>query len=186
MSMNFITLRQIIDDFILTLDGDDYVSTASDVAIRNFALRGIREFGFDVTSKVKSIKRSVQSNDTVTLPDDYVDLVKIGVVDDDGTYRQEIIDVAGGPSDADVDPATCRPRGPGADTLCGVWRDPDFDPARPAVYYARVIENPSCRWSAWQCLAIDAAERPAACSDPSVPKRIQERAWTSPVWYSPG
>lgn len=84
MSMNFITLRQIIDDFILTLDGDDYVSTASDVAIRNFALRGIREFGFDVTSKVKSIKRSVQSNDTVTLPDDYVDLVKIGVVDDDG------------------------------------------------------------------------------------------------------
>jgi hypothetical protein len=84
MSMNFITLRQIIDDFILTLDGDDYVSTASDVAIRNFALRGIREFGFDVTSKVKSLKRNVESNNTVTLPDDYVDLVKIGVVDDDG------------------------------------------------------------------------------------------------------
>mgnify|MGYP007032670132 FL=1 len=84
MSMNFITLRQILDDFILTLDGDDYVSTASDVAIRNFALRGIREFGFDVTSKVKSIKRSVESNDTVTLPDDYVYLVKIGVVDEDG------------------------------------------------------------------------------------------------------
>ncbi len=84
MSMNFITLRQILDDFILTLDGDDYVSTASDVAIRNFALRGIREFGFDVTSKIKSIKRTVQSNDTVTLPDDYVDLVKIGVVDNDG------------------------------------------------------------------------------------------------------
>lgn len=84
MSMNFITLRQILDDFILTLDGDDYVSTASDVAMRNFALRGIREFGFDVTSKVKSLKRTVESNDTVTLPDDYVDLVKIGVVDDDG------------------------------------------------------------------------------------------------------
>lgn len=84
MSMNFITLRQIIDDFILTLDGDDYVSTVSDVAIRNFALRGIREFGFDVTSKVKSLKRNVESNNTVTLPDDYVDLVKIGVVDDDG------------------------------------------------------------------------------------------------------
>jgi hypothetical protein len=82
--MNFITLRQILDDFILTLDGDDYVSTASDVAIRNFALRGIRELGFDVTSKIKSLKRTVQSNDTVTLPDDYVDLVKIGVVDSDG------------------------------------------------------------------------------------------------------
>jgi len=84
MSMNFITLRQILDDFILTLDGDDYVSTASDVAIRNFARRGIRELGFDVTSKIKSLKRTVQSNDTVTLPDDYVDLVKIGVVDSDG------------------------------------------------------------------------------------------------------
>lgn len=84
MSMNYITLRQVIDDYILTLDGDDYVSTASDVAIRNFALRGIREFGFDVTSKVRSIKRTVESNNTVTLPDDYVDLIKIGTVDDDG------------------------------------------------------------------------------------------------------
>ena len=84
MSMNYITLRQVIDDYILTLDGDDYVSTASDVAIRNFALRGIREFGFDVTSNVKSIKRTVESNNTVTLPDDYVDLIKIGTVDDDG------------------------------------------------------------------------------------------------------
>lgn len=84
MSMNYITLRQVIDDYILTLDGDDYVSTASDVAIRNFALRGIREFGFDVTSKVKSIKRTVESNNTVTLPDDYVDLIKVGTVDDDG------------------------------------------------------------------------------------------------------
>jgi hypothetical protein len=82
--MNYITLRQVIDDYILTLDGDDYVSTASDVAIRNFALRGIREFGFDVTSNVKSIKRTVESNNTVTLPDDYVDLIKIGTVDDDG------------------------------------------------------------------------------------------------------
>jgi hypothetical protein len=84
MSMNYITLRQVIDDFILTLDGDDYVSTASDVAIRNFALRGIREFGFDVTSKVKSIKRTVETNNTVTLPDDYVDMIKVGTVDDDG------------------------------------------------------------------------------------------------------
>jgi len=84
MSMNYITLRQVIDDFILTLDGDDYVSTASDVAIRNFALRGIREFGFDVTSRIKSLKRDVESNNTVILPDDYVDLIKIGTVDDDG------------------------------------------------------------------------------------------------------
>jgi len=85
--MNYITLRQIINDYIVTMDGDDYASNASDAAIRNIALRGIREFGFDVTSRVKSIKRSVQSNNTITLPDDYIDIVKLGVVDSDGTIR---------------------------------------------------------------------------------------------------
>jgi len=85
--MNYITLRQIINDYIVTMDGDDYASNASDAAIRNIALRGIREFGFDVTSRVKSIKRNVQSNNTITLPDDYIDIVKLGVVDSDGTIR---------------------------------------------------------------------------------------------------
>ena len=54
-AMNFVTLRQVIDDFIITMDGDDYVSNASDVAMRNIALRGIREFGFDVTNRIRSI-----------------------------------------------------------------------------------------------------------------------------------
>lgn len=87
MSMNFTTLRQIVDDFIVTLDGDDFVNNASDSAIRNVALRGIREFGFDVTSKVKSLKRTVDSNNTIELPDDYVDIVKMGAVDSDGILR---------------------------------------------------------------------------------------------------
>jgi len=83
--MQYITLRQVLDDFIITLDGDDYASNASDVAIRNFALRGIRELGFDVSKRIKSLKLSINSaNDTVALPDDFVDLIKIGVVDDDG------------------------------------------------------------------------------------------------------
>ena len=81
--MNYITLRQLINDYIITMDGDDYASNASDAAIRNIALRGIREFGFDVTSRIKSIKRSVSSNNTITLPEDYVDIVKLGVVDSD-------------------------------------------------------------------------------------------------------
>jgi hypothetical protein len=59
----------------------------SDTAIRNIALRGIREFGFDVSSRVRSIKRTIQSNNTVILPEDYVDLVKIGIVDNDGVVR---------------------------------------------------------------------------------------------------
>jgi len=82
--MNYITLREVIDDFIITMDGDDYVSHASDSAIRNVGLRGIREFGFDVTARVKSLKRTVESNNTITLPDDYVDLVKVGIVGGDG------------------------------------------------------------------------------------------------------
>ena len=74
---------------------------------------------------------------------------------------------------------------PGAATLCGFWRDPEFDPARPAVYYARVLENPRCRWSTIQCLAIPEAERPDGCTHPRIEKTIQERAWTSPIWYAP-
>ena len=85
-AMNYVGLRQVIDDFIVTMDGDDYISNASDVAIRNIALRGIREFGFDVTSRVRSLKRSIESNNTVTLPDDYVDLIKLGVVTDGIVY----------------------------------------------------------------------------------------------------
>ena len=86
-TMNFVSLRQLIDDFIVTMDSDDYISNVSDVAIRNIALRGIREFGFDVSSRVRSIKRTIQSNSTIALPEDYVDLVKIGVVDNDGVLR---------------------------------------------------------------------------------------------------
>jgi len=48
-----------------------------------------------------------------------------------------------------------------------------------------VVENPSCRWTTWKCLAMPAGERPNGCSDPRVPKTIQERAWTSPIWFTP-
>ena len=85
--MNYVTLSNVINDYKITADSDDYTANVSDHAIRNFALRGIREFGFDVTSRVRSIKLSIKSNDTVTLPDDYVDLIKVGIVDSDGILR---------------------------------------------------------------------------------------------------
>ena len=85
--MNYVTLRQVINDYIITLDHDDFGANASDAAIRNVALRGIREFGFDISARVKSIKLDVQSNNTVILPDDYVDLIKVGTIDDDGIVR---------------------------------------------------------------------------------------------------
>jgi hypothetical protein len=85
-AMNHVSLRQVIDDFIITMDSDDYISNVNDAAIRNIALRGIRELGFDVTSRIRSLKRAVNSNSTVTLPDDYVDLTKLGVVIDGIVY----------------------------------------------------------------------------------------------------
>lgn len=84
---NYVTLRDVVDDFIITMDSDDYISNVNDAAIRNIALRGIREFGFDVSSRVRSLKRSVASNNTIALPDDYVDMVKLGVVGDDGVVH---------------------------------------------------------------------------------------------------
>lgn len=83
--MNKVKLSQIIKDFIITSDGDDYANNVSDSAVRNFALRGIREIGFDLGKKIKSIKRTVDTtNDTVALPDDFVDLLKLGIVGADG------------------------------------------------------------------------------------------------------
>lgn len=86
--MNYVPLSQVIDDFKITTDSDDFTANASDAAIRNFALRGIRELGFDVVSRIKSLKLTVdKTNNTVSIPDDYVDMVKIGVVDSDGILR---------------------------------------------------------------------------------------------------
>jgi len=110
-----------------------------------------------------------------------------------GVGHERVYDVAGGASEAAVDLATCQatPESRGHDRLCRIWQDPDFDPAAPAAYYARVVENPSCRWSQYVCNAhaVDcdsgAPSELAACCDPDVPRVIQERAWTSPIWYTP-
>jgi hypothetical protein len=103
---------------------------------------------------------------------------------EDGERHERVFDVAGAGGTAGVDLDTCETTGTGgADSLCATWSDPDFDPARPAFYYARVLENPTCRWSTRQCLELSPEDRPPACSDPIVPKTIQERAWTSPIWY---
>jgi len=67
----------------------------------------------------------------------------------------------------------------GAVNLAVHWEDPDFDPSVEAFYYVRVIENPSLRWSAWDKI------RYGSKFPNDLPDIIQERAWTSPVWYSP-
>jgi len=85
MARNYTTLDQIVSDYIITMEGDDYANNVSDTLIRTYAKRGIREMGFDMSNRIRSLKLSVnKTNSTVELPDDYVDLVKIGVIGADG------------------------------------------------------------------------------------------------------
>jgi hypothetical protein len=126
---------------------------------------------------------------TVTAPGNPLQRIQIikGWVDDDGQSHQAIYQVAGDPNNgATVDSDTCESKGPGSRQLCSVWTDPDFDASRRAVYYMRAVENPSCRYNAWQCIGLEGSDRPADCDDPARKRTIQERAWTSPIWYTPG
>ena len=112
---------------------------------------------------------------------------------EDGEVREKVIDVVGQKNSASVNLDTCEPVGVGAKQLCTVWTDPDFEARESAFYYARVLENPTCRWSQYICLdaGVDCSDPQAVpesfsgCCDEDYPKTIQERAWTSPIWYRP-
>ena len=67
----------------------------------------------------------------------------------------------------------------GDNQLSAVWTDPDFDPSQHAVYYVRVLEIPTPRWSTYDAAKLG-VEPPA-----QVQATIQERAWSSPIWYTP-
>src|SRR3984893_17443954 len=59
------------------------------------------------------------------------------------------------------------------------WTDPDFDPGLNSFYYARVLQIPTPRWTTYDAKKLEV-------SPPSdVPPTVQERAWTSPIWFSP-
>ena len=68
----------------------------------------------------------------------------------------------------------------GAGELITVWQDPDFDPSLRAFYYARVIEIPTPRWTAYDAKYFQVKV------PKDVPMTTQERAYTSPIWYTPG
>jgi hypothetical protein len=170
--------------------------------------------------------------DSTSAPLQRIQIVK-GWLDGDA-YQVQVFEIDGDANNgASVDLATCARQGEGSGDLCGVWQDPDFDPGQRAYYYARVLENPSCRWTTWQCSTAEydcadwdyagCVERkddfppsdytcdccdPAAglnqafcdgisCADPGllsdaeercchqVEPTIQERAWSSPIWYQP-
>jgi hypothetical protein len=123
---------------------------------------------------------------------DRVQVIK-GWLDANGEQQEKIFDVAwsgGRHLDANgklpavgntVDLATARYTNTiGAPQLAAVWTDPDFNPDLNAFYYVRVLEIPTPRHSLYDALAlqIDPAQT-------NMPLTIQERAWSSPVWYTP-
>ncbi len=120
-----------------------------------------------------------------------VQIVK-GWIDEEGTHER-VFDVACSdgltpdekthrcPSnEATVDISDCSISLDKGDVeLKTVWVDPAFDPKVRSFYYMRALQNPTCRWSTWD--AIRAGDAPSA----RVPATIQERAWSSPIWYAP-
>jgi hypothetical protein len=122
---------------------------------------------------------------------DRVQVVKVWV--EDGKHVEKIFDVAlskGRKVDArtgkapavgstvNLKTATYK-NSIGATALSAVWQDPEFDPKRPAVYYLRVLEIPTPRWS-----TIVAVKRGKPLRT-DIPATVQERGWSSPIWYTP-
>ena len=123
---------------------------------------------------------------------DRIQVVK-GWIDSNATLFERVYDVAWSgdrtPDDAgkltpvgstvDVPSATWK-NTIGEPHLTALWTDPDFDAEQPAFYYARVIEIPTPRWTAYDANRFN-VEMP-----PEVPMVTQERAYGSPIWYTPG
>ena len=108
-----------------------------------------------------------------------------GWVSANGKRHSKVYDVAGNKNNgAGVNTDTCALTGKGEAILCARWSDPEFDSALHATYYARAVENPSCRWSTWWCNELADDEKPENCIDSDRAKTIQERAWSSPIWYT--
>lgn len=122
---------------------------------------------------------------------DRVQVIK-GYLDKEGNQKEKIYEVAwAGDRSIDangklpaigttVDVATATyTNSIGAITLQTIWTDPEFDASQSAFYYLRVLEIPTPRWSTYDAVALGVAP----LSD--VPATIQERAWSSPIWYNP-
>jgi hypothetical protein len=123
---------------------------------------------------------------------DRIQIVK-GWIDAAGQQHERIFDVAWSgerapgadgrlpPVDSTVDLARASyDNSIGAAELSAAWTDPEFDASQRAFYYARVLEIPTPRWSTYD--AVKLGKPPLE----GIATTIQERAWSSPVWYTPG
>jgi hypothetical protein len=133
----------------------------------------------------------IASKDPLGANLDRVQIVK-GWVDARGELHDKVFDVvwsneraldASGELPAvgtTVDLATATYRNTiGAGQLATVWTDPEFDARQPALYYARVLEIPTPRWSTFDAVRANLPLNEDAAAT------IQERAWSSPIWFKP-
>jgi hypothetical protein len=170
---------------------------ADEVERPDFAERGYNDgvpMGGDLSSAPSGkaprfMIRSLRDPDNANL--DRVQVIK-GWVDDKGNTQERIYDVACSDERAIVNRRCERPVGNTVDVedasytntigdpmLNAFWIDPDFDANRSAVYYVRVLEIPKPRWSAYD------QKRFGIKMPDDVPMTVQDRAYTSPIWYTP-
>ena len=172
--------------------------TPEDLAGPHPALRGYQKgvpMGGELPAPAASDKAPVFLVSALKEPDganlDRIQVVK-GWVDRWGEPREQVYDVvwsgdrgqnAAGKLEAvgdTVDLASASyANSIGDSELATVWTDPDFDPAQPAVYYARVLEIPTPRWTLYDQVRLHADIPPGTALV------HQERAYTSPIWYQP-
>jgi len=152
----------------------------------------------------------------------YGDGTLIYSTDGAGQTHEKVVDVVGNTTlnGNELNTNNCEPNlNAGFNELCSVYEDTEFDPSQPAFYYARILEDPTCRWSTYACKtagvdpflsesecmvkAADANAQAVAdgeiepgdtpfdncclneTNDAFLSRTIQERAWTSPIWYEP-
>lgn len=171
----------------------DGVNLATEAGVRTAYANAV-PMGGDLVEKPGHAPQFVviAMRDLNSAPLQRIQMIK-GWVDAGGAAHEKLFDVVcsdGGKVDArtqrcpdngaTVDLSTCEiSRDKGAGQLQSAWSDPEFDPRQHAFYYARVIENPTCRWSTWD------AVRARVAPNPKLPSTLQERAYTSPIWFVP-
>ena len=169
------------------------VNLATDAGVRTAYTKGV-PMGGDLMSQPAGKPEFVviALRDIHSAPLQRIQIVK-GWIDANGRSFEKVVDVAcsdGGKVDsqtqrcpdngAHVNLSTCEASQDKGDAqIQGRWSDPEFDATQSAFYYARVLENPTCRWSTWD--AIRAGVEP----NPRLAPTIQERAYTSPIWALP-
>jgi hypothetical protein len=165
----------------------------SDAGVQNAYANGVA-MGSDLLGKADGQPDFLvmAMRDANSAPLQRLQIVK-GWLDASGKAQEKVFDVAcsdGGAintstqrcpdNGATVDIKTCVFSADKGDAeMNTVWRDPEFDPKLNAFYYVRVLENPTCRWSTWD------ANRLGIEPNPALEKTIQERAYTSPIWFIP-